>query len=93
MLPDEIAMIRHCLPDEMDFSYYDDRESPWLLAQGMPERALISDLRAGPLGRFVDRPLVKPMVAAGFGDVMCRQRLMPGALCKRAGLAGLPLSG
>lgn len=59
--------VRNTLPRTLAFPYYADRESPWLLAKRMPHQARVADLKTGSLGRFLDRPLVKPVVAASGG--------------------------
>ncbi len=74
MLPSEIDFIRQCLPTPLAFPYFDDRESPWLLAHSLTAPARVADLRRGPLGRFLDRPAVRPVVAA------CGGRLCPSDL-------------
>ncbi|WP_299348462.1 hypothetical protein [uncultured Shimia sp.] len=68
----EITHIRQMLPETIHFPYYADRESPWLLAQMMTRRARVADLRAGPAGKLLGRPLVKPLVARCGGEL--RQR-------------------
>lgn len=68
----DIEMIRHCLPEEMAFPYYADRESPWLLAQTMPEALAVADLTHGSLARFAARPLVRPMLTVCGGGVLPR---------------------
>ncbi|MDF0602664.1 hypothetical protein P1J78_18145 [Psychromarinibacter sp. C21-152] len=93
MLPHEIDHIRQDLPDEMAFPYYADRESPWLLARRMRAPEKVAVLRQGPLARYLDRPLVKPVVAecggvldpgdvwaAGQADVAARRDLSRPAL-------------
>ncbi|SFL70117.1 hypothetical protein [Shimia aestuarii] len=72
MTPEDIRYARHLLPAQIHFPYYADRESPWLLAQQMDRRACVRDLRGAPLARFLDRPLVKPLVAGSGGTL--RQR-------------------
>jgi len=64
---DAVADVRRTLPEVLPFHYYSDRESPWLLAQHMDRTARVRDLKAGPLARFLDRPLVKPIVARSGG--------------------------
>lgn len=63
------ALLRHDLPDELAFPYFDDRESPWLLARCMPEHAVLRALKTGPLARYLERPMVKPVVAACGGTL------------------------
>lgn len=72
MTPEDISLIRQVLPETMTFHHYPDRQSPWLLANAMPGDMPVRTLRQGPLARFLDRPLVKPVVAGCGG--MLRQR-------------------
>lgn len=72
MTPEDISLIRQVLPETMTFHHYPDRQSPWLLANAMPGDMPVRTLRRGPLARFLDRPLVKPVVAGCGG--MLRQR-------------------
>ena len=46
----------------MPFHYYADRESPWLLAQWMPETAPVRALRAASYGHLLDRPAMRPVL-------------------------------
>lgn len=69
MLPHEIDHIRQDLPAEMAFPYYADRESPWLLSRRLRAPAPVAALRKGLLGRFLDRPLVRPVVAECGGTL------------------------
>lgn len=69
MTPADLARTLQHLPHTLAFHYYDDRESPWLLARAMGERVSISALKASPEARFLNRPLVKPMVAACGGTL------------------------
>lgn len=45
------------------FPYFADRESAWLLSAQMRDTSRVSDIRGGPLGRFLNRPVLKPLVA------------------------------
>lgn len=74
MTPEEISLIRQVLPETMLFHHYPDRQSPWVLAQAMPGDVPVRKLRQGPFARFLDRPLVRPVVAGSGG--MVRQRDM-----------------
>ncbi|MEM9343726.1 MAG: hypothetical protein AAGA87_11840 [Pseudomonadota bacterium] len=69
MTPEDIEMIRQVLPEDAAFPYYPDRESPWLLAQGIGAAARVAELKAGPRAALLGRPLVKPVVAASGGVV------------------------
>lgn len=71
MFHDEIEAARARLPLRMAMPYYDDRDSAWLLARRMRGDARIADLRTGPEARFLDRPLLRPLVA-GCGGVLRR---------------------
>lgn len=79
----QLAALRHDLPPTLAFLYYPDRESPWLLARQMGERARVAELKASPLARFLDRPLVKPVVAA-CGGTLLRADLDQVAMADRA---------
>lgn len=83
MKAQKIAALRHDLPSTMAFLYYPDRESPWLLARHMGERARVADLKTGAGARYLDRPLVKPVVAAS-GGVLKRADLEAVAMADRA---------
>ena len=69
MTPEDIKMIRQVLPEDAAFSYYPDRESPWLLAHGMGATARVAELKSGQFGSLLRRPLVKPVVASSGGVV------------------------
>ena len=69
MTPDDLRLIRQCLPAVMPFPYYPDRESAWLLAQHMLGDRAVSELRARPEGRLLDRPRLRGLVA-GCGGVL-----------------------
>lgn len=97
MTPEDILMIRQVLPEDMAFPYYADRESPWLLAQLMPDQARVADLRAATFGKLLNRPLVQPLVAR-CGGALARRDVWAVAHADRAmrlpvpggaGLAGL----
>ncbi|MDJ0630434.1 MAG: hypothetical protein QNJ44_19415 [Rhodobacter sp.] len=67
MSPEDIQFIRQGLPETLAFPYYPDRESPWLLATMLRAPAPVAELRTGPAGRLLGRPLVRPVVAACGG--------------------------
>ena len=69
MHPEDIATLRADLPEALDFTYYADRESAWLLKSLMPDCALVRALRAMACGKLLDRPLVKPLISASGGTV------------------------
>ncbi len=83
MTPDTIKMIRRILPLEMQFPYYPDRESAWLLAQHLSEDTPVASLRTQPVGKLLDRPLLKPLVAACGGRLRPRD-VLPLAHADRA---------
>ena len=64
--------LQAALPSRLAFDTYDDRESPWLLSRLMPETVRVVDLRNSPVGRLLERPLVRPVVAVSGGTL--RQR-------------------
>ena len=72
MRPEDIQMIRRCMPDTLAFPYYADRESPWLVARQIRGDARVADLRRGPLAKFLDRPLLRA-IAARSGDGVLRR--------------------
>ncbi len=67
MTPEAIAALRQDLPFAEPFHYYRDRESAWLLQARMPGDMHVRDVRQGPLAKLLDRPLIKPLTAAGGG--------------------------
>ncbi|MEM6825931.1 MAG: hypothetical protein AAF566_12545, partial [Pseudomonadota bacterium] len=70
-------------PDEVDFTSFPDRQSPWILAQAMPEKARVSLIRQAGWGAFLDRPLVKPVVAR-CGGLLVQRDLLAVAYAGRA---------
>ncbi len=56
----------------MPFPYFSGQESVWLLAHGLGPTTRIRDLRGGRFGKLLDRPVVKPMVAAAADGVLRR---------------------
>ena len=72
MKPEEITLIRQAMPEYSDFTYFAGRESLWLLAARMPDRARVADLRQGPLAPLLEKPSVRPLVA-GSGGVLDRR--------------------
>lgn len=69
MKPDDIEMIRHCMPEATDFPYYTDRESAWLLAHACNEKTKVAALRKGPFGKLLSRPAVAPVIARSGGTI------------------------
>ena len=72
MTPEDIDMIRQVLPERMDYPYYSDRESAWLLARRMPGDASVRALRQGDVARYLDRPILRPLVAQCGGHLLRR---------------------
>ncbi|MEM6482550.1 MAG: hypothetical protein AAF681_11935 [Pseudomonadota bacterium] len=75
MTPEEITLIRQVMPETLDFPYYPDRESAWVLAQMMPEVASVARLRQMPFGKLLSRPALRPLVAQG-GGVLNRRDIL-----------------
>lgn len=69
MKAETLKALLHELPQSPAFLYYPDRESPWLMARQMDACARVGALKTGPLARYLDRPLVKPVVAACGGTL------------------------
>lgn len=72
MNPQEIAVIRRCLPDRMAFPYYPDRESAWTLAQALTGDMTVSAVKQTAAAKLLARPRIKPLVAQSGG--VLRQR-------------------
>ena len=88
-----IRQIRAALPETMPFTYFPDRESPWLLSEHLSEPVRLADLRRSPLARLAERPALRPVLAA-CGDGMLRpEDLAVLAEPERAMRPGLPRSG
>ncbi|QGX96825.1 hypothetical protein EI983_00430 [Roseovarius faecimaris] len=75
MTPEDIGLIRHCLPDEMAFPYYADRESAWLLANLMPGDDTVTALKQGSAAKLLTRPVLRPLAAATGGALAQRDVL------------------
>ncbi|MEX0283135.1 MAG: hypothetical protein AB3N23_00840, partial [Paracoccaceae bacterium] len=70
MFQKALTAVRHRLPDELAFHYYPDRQSAWLMAQLWHEdRAKVGALRQTRVGKLLDRPLLKPLVARCGGTL------------------------
>ena len=67
MTPDVLTSLRQRLPREMQFNYYADRQSPWLLTHSMPDQAKIAQLRALPVGKLLSRPAMAVLIARSGG--------------------------
>ena len=92
MTPQNIDQTMRRLPWRVSFNYYSGREGPWMLANLMAKHQKVSVLKSGPLARFLDRPLVQPVVAMSGGtlkraDLVVAadpERAMEGQLSKAA---------
>lgn len=63
MDPLDLERLRADLPELVRYPYYADREAGWLTVPHVGDAARISDLRAGPAGRFLSRGPMRPVVA------------------------------
>lgn len=73
MLPSEIEMFREILPDTQTCNYYPDREAAWLLAQMVPDRTKIKELRNSAYAPLLERGLIKTLIQS-CGDGYLYQR-------------------
>jgi hypothetical protein len=69
LTPDDIELIRQVLPERMAYPYYRDRESAWLLARRMPGDESVRQLRQGGCARYLDRPILRPLIAGCGGQL------------------------
>lgn len=69
MKREEYKELKRLLPSEIALPYFEDRESPWLLAQMMPETIAVAEARRAPWGKLLDRPSLKPLVARCGGHL------------------------
>ncbi len=53
----------------MTYPYYSGREDAWLLAHLTPGDARVADLRKAGLGKLLDRPLIRPVIAGCGGTL------------------------
>ncbi|GMG82188.1 hypothetical protein LNKW23_14010 [Paralimibaculum aggregatum] len=67
MHPPDLRELLALLPDDEGFVYFEDRESPWLLARRLDAPARLASLRRSEHAALLDRPLVSRLVA-GCGD-------------------------
>lgn len=67
MQPAFLRELRALLPQPEPFLYFDDRESPWLLARLMEGPQKLAELRKTPAGGLLGRPLLKALLAK-LGD-------------------------
>ncbi|MEL7149240.1 MAG: hypothetical protein AAGK71_00830 [Pseudomonadota bacterium] len=70
MTPDDISFVRHGLPDSTPFPFFAGRDSAWLLANGLTSPCSVRDVRRTRLGKLLDRPVIKPMIAASSDGVV-----------------------
>ncbi len=73
MTPEDIIFVRHCLPEIISFPYFTGRENAWLMAHGLKEPMRVRNLRTGAFGKLLDRPVVKPVVAATPDGLLTRE--------------------
>ena len=69
MTPEDITLVRQCLPDTQPFPYYAYRESAWLMQTLLAEDTPVRTLRQSGVARLLDRPLIKPLTALGGGVI------------------------
>lgn len=93
MQPREIDLIRQCLPEDMPFPYYTDRESAWLAAHLMRGDSSIAALKMGPMAKLLARPALRPLVAACGGAVRHRDVVALAHADRAAGWRHLSLAG
>lgn len=77
------------LPPAIAHAYYPGREDAWMLAHRMPGDARIADLRRAGLGKLLDRPLLRPVVAGCGGTLRLRDMLALGYAGHALGWEGL----
>ncbi|WP_146345743.1 hypothetical protein [Falsiphaeobacter marinintestinus] len=65
----DIATLLRGLPRRIAYAYYPGREDAWLLAHLMPGDTPVADLRRMGLGKLLNRPLIKPLVAGCGGTL------------------------
>ncbi len=75
MTPQDIQTLLRGLPRQLDYAYYPGREDAWLLAHLMPDDMTVPDLRRAGLGKLLQRPLIKPVVAGCGGTLRLRDML------------------
>ncbi|MEM0947514.1 MAG: hypothetical protein AAGK37_08925 [Pseudomonadota bacterium] len=94
MLPEDIDLIRRTVPEAIQLDYYAGREHPWMLAQLMAGDARIADLRAGPLAKFLTRPLVRDVAAlSGDGRLRHMDVLAAGDAARADAIPGITAAG
>lgn len=75
MTPEDITLIRQCLPEMQTLPYYADRESPWLLSQLMKGDTTVAALKSGPGARLLSRPALRALLTQGGGALAHRDVL------------------
>lgn len=71
----DITTLLRGLPRTVSYAYYRGREDAWLLAHLMPGDARVSELRDMGLGKFLNRPLIRPVVAGCGGTLRLKDIL------------------
>lgn len=80
MLPEEISFIRQCLPETQAFPYFFGREDAWLLSRRLSAPMRVRDLRKDTMGKLLNRPLIKPVLAATSDGWLRRDSFTAAAL-------------
>ena len=71
-----LEQVRDHLPGDLPFHYYPDRQSPWLLAHlWHDDVATVRALRGSRMGKLIDRPALRPLVARSGGRIVRRDVL------------------
>ena len=73
----DINQLKGILDEGLPYVYFSDRESPWLLYHLMAGDKAIPELKRSPLGKLLNRPLVKPFLANSRGEMLRRDDLYP----------------
>ncbi len=89
MTPDDIFLIRHCLPETQSFPYYPGRESAWVMAHAMRGDTSVAALKHTPLAKLLTRPVLRPLVARGGGRLVQRDVLALAHADQSMGWSGL----
>ncbi len=83
MTPDSINFIRRCLPDEVSFPYYKDRESAWLAANLMGGDCTVATFKQSEWAKLLSRPILRTLVA-GCGGILAQRDVLALAHADRA---------
>lgn len=76
---DEAQSLIKQLPDDLEYFYFRDRESAWLLMQQIEGSASIAELRRTPFGKLLQRPLVRTCIATRGDGKLFAGDLLPAA--------------